>query len=155
MYITEAHSSSAIPVIVQTAEPEDFKRITKARFFFRWSELKTEAEIYKLTFPENSDILGLIALIDQPSEYRIEIKLLSASKENVGRSKKYKRIAGCLIAFAAKEAFQKYGYLACVSLKPKTEIRQHYINRYGMKPGGQQVYLDGQELFDLINKYDI
>ena len=98
-------------------------------------------------------ILGLIALIDVPSEYRVEIKLIAVSKENSGRLKKYEGIAGCLIAYAAKEAVEKYRSLACVSLKPKTEIRQHYINKYGMQPGGEQVYLEGQELRDLINIY--
>jgi hypothetical protein len=155
MNITEVSGQKAIPVIVQRVEPSDFKGITKKQFFFRWDQLKGEADIYKLTFTDSPEILGLMGLIDLPSEYRIEIKLLAVSKENMGSGKQYEGIAGCLIAYTAREALKKYGGLAAVSLKPKTEIRQHYINKYGMKPAGQQVYLDGQALFDLINIYEI
>jgi hypothetical protein len=151
--ITEVSGQKAIPVIVQGVEPPDFKSITKKQFFFRWDQLRGEADLYKLTIEDSPAILGLMALIDVPAEYRIEIKLLTVSKENKGRLKQYEGIAGCLIAYAAKEAVEKYRRLACVSLKPKTEIREHYINKYGMKPGGEQVYLDGHELRDLINIY--
>jgi len=153
MNITEVSGKKAIPVIVQRVEPSDFKAITKKQFFFRWDQLKGKADLYKLTFEDSPVILGLMALIDVPAEYRIEIKLLTVSKENRGRLKQYEGIAGCLIAYAAREAMGKYEGLACVSLKPKTEIRQHYINKYGMKPGGEQVYLDGQELENLIDIY--
>jgi len=155
MIITEVSGKKAILVIVQRVETPDFKGITKKQFFFRWDQLKDEADIYKLTFTDSPAILGLVGLIDIPAEYRIEIKLLAVSKENMGSGKRYEGIAGCLIAYTAREALKKYGGLAAVSLKPKTEIRQHYINKYGMKPAGQQVYLDGQELFDLINTYEI
>jgi hypothetical protein len=151
--VTEVAGQKAIPVIVQGVEPSDFKSITKKQFFFRWDQLKGDADLYKLTIEDSPVILGLMALIDVPAEYRIEIKLLTVSKENKGRLKQYEGIAGCLIAYAAKEAVEKYRRLACVSLKPKTEIREHYINKYGMKPGGDQVYLDGHELRDLINIY--
>jgi hypothetical protein len=153
MDITEVSGQNAIPVIVQRVEPSDFKAITKKQFFFRWDQLKGEADIYKLTFEDSPVILGLMALIDVPAEYRIEIKLLTVSKEKRGRGKQFEGIAGCLIAYAAKEAVEKYRRLACVSLKPKTELRQHYINKYGMQPGGEQVYLESQELRDLINIY--
>jgi hypothetical protein len=145
----------AVSVIVKPVESVDFKIITKAKYFFKWDQLKNEADLYKLTLTNNTEILGLVGLIDTPSEYRIEIKLLAASRENVGSAKKYKGIAGCLIAYAAREALKRYGHLACVSLRPKTEIRQHYINQYGMQSAGQQVYLDGQALFNLINTYEI
>ena len=129
------------------------KASPKSNFFFRWDQLKGEADLYKLTFVDSPVILGLMALIDVPAEYRIEIKLLTVSRENRGSGKQYDGIAGCLIAYSAREAARKYGSLACISLKPKTEIRLHYINKYGMKPAGEQVYLDGQGLIDLINAY--
>ena len=153
MNITDVSSQKAIPVIIQQVEAADFKKITKKQFFFRWDQFKKDADLYKLTFEDSPVILGLMALVDVPSEYRIEIKLLSVSKENKGRERQHEGIAGCLIAYAAKNAATKYGTLACVSLKPKTELRQHYMNKFGMKPGGEQVYLDDQELVDLINIY--
>jgi hypothetical protein len=155
MNITEVSGQKAIPVIVQRIEPTDFKRITKKQFFFRWDQLKADADIYKLTLEDRPVILGLIALVDVPAEYRIEIKLIAVSKENSGRLKKYEGIAGCLIAHAAKIALRKYYGLACVSLTPKTELRSHYIRRYGMTTAGQQVYAEYEVLRELIKTYDI
>jgi hypothetical protein len=37
----------------------------------------------------------------------------------MGSGKQYEGIAGCLIAYTAREALKKYGGLAGVSLKPK------------------------------------
>jgi hypothetical protein len=155
MNITEVSGQKAIPVIVQRVEPSDFKAITKKQFFFRWDQLKGKADLYKLTFEDSPVILGLIALVDVRSEYRVEIKLIAVSKENSGRLKKYEGIAGCLITYAAKEALRKYNRLACISLTPKTEIRQHYITKYGMKTAGQQVYAEYEVLGELIKLYDI
>lgn len=155
MNITEISGGKAIPVFVQQVEPSDFKSITKKQFFFRWDELKDKADLYKLTFEDSPVILGVMALIDVPAEYRIEIKLIAVSKENKGRSKKYEGIAGCLITYAAREAISKYERLACISLTPKTELRQHYIKKYGMKTAGQQVYAENESLWELIETYDI
>ena len=155
MNITDVLNQKKVPIIVTQVEFSDFKNITKKQFFFRWEQLKQEADLYKLIFTEKHAILGLIGLIDVPSEFRMEIKLLAVSKENRGKGKQYEGIAGCLIGYAAKAALKKYGGLACISLKPKTELRQHYMNKYGMKSGGAQLYLDGQELIELINIYDL
>jgi hypothetical protein len=111
--------------------------------------------LFKLTLIDKPLILGLIGLVYVATEFRIEIKLLAVSKENMGSGKHYEGIAGCLIPYSAREALRKYGPLACISLKPKTEIRQHYMRKYGMKPGGEQIYLDGQELKNLINTYQL
>jgi hypothetical protein len=155
MNITEISGGKNIPVFVQRVEPSDFKNITKKQFFFRWDQLKHEADLYKLTFEDSPLILGLIALVDVPTEYRIEIKLIAVIRENKGRLKKYDGIAGCLLTYAAREAINKYERLACISLTPKTELRQHYIKKYGMKTAGQQVYAENESLWELIETYDI
>jgi len=43
--------------------------------------------------------------------------------------------------------------MACVSLIPKTRLKQYYIGKYGMKDAGWQLLLDGKELLQLIKKY--
>jgi hypothetical protein len=83
----------------------------------------------------------------------MQIQLLCASRENIGRNKKYKGIVGCLIAYVARMALKKYFAKACVSLLPKTELRPHYQREYGMLDGGPQLYLDGSRLQAVINKY--
>lgn len=65
--------------------------------------------IYTLRIESEDGILGAIGLVDWQDEQRIEIKLLSRSKENIGRQKIYEGIAGCLIAFACRRAILKYG----------------------------------------------
>jgi len=46
----------------------------------------------------SSEILGLISLERIPSEWRVQIRLLSVSNENQGKGKKYANIAGNLIS---------------------------------------------------------
>jgi DTW domain-containing protein YfiP len=84
----------------------------------------------------------LIALIDFPEEERTEIKLLTVSIENIGKQKQFDRIAGCLIAFAAREAVRKFKKFPALSLIPKTELKQHYISKYNMADAGWQLYLE-------------
>lgn len=153
MYITELISNEKLLVHIQKVEKTDFKQITVRRYLFNWKLLKDRCNIYKLTLRGNEDILGLIALIDYPAEERTEIKLLVSSIENIGKGKKYDRIAGCLIAYAGREAVKKFGNYPALSLVPKTELRQYYIEKYQMTDAGWQLYLEGVQLFNIINEY--
>ncbi|MCK7557877.1 hypothetical protein MKQ70_23860 [Chitinophaga sedimenti] len=83
----------------------------------------------------------------------MEVQLLAVSKENLGSDKKYDGIAGCLIAFACDHALMCYGEEACISLVPKSILRHHYMDRYGMKEAGPRLYLDGQHLRHFILIY--
>lgn len=140
-------------ITIRLVEGEDFKKLTKKRFSFSWKSLKSKAELYKLQIAGEDDILGVMALTDFPAEKRIEIKLLACATENIGKKKVYGGIAGCLIAFACRQAKVKYGLLACVSLVPKTELKLHYIEKYKMLDAGWQLYLEGNPLNDIILKY--
>jgi hypothetical protein len=153
MHVIESKSKAQKRVSVRALDPADFRKIKKHQYFFNWKSAAKEAIVYKLTLNGEEGILGLIALVDVPSEFRIEIKLLATSIENTGKSKIYEGIAGCLISFACREAVTKYGELAAVSLLPKTELKHHYMKKYGMLDAGRHVYLEGRELIDLIKKY--
>lgn len=153
MYIIERITNEKRLVHVMPIESDDFKKITVRRYSFNWKKLKNESVIYKLTLADRDDILGLIGLVEHPSEERTEIKLLALSAENVGKDKLYDRIAGCLIAFAGNEATQKYKNYRALSLVPKTEIRYHYIRKYGMLDAGWQLYLEDTPLLRVINEY--
>ena len=153
MHITELISNEHKLAYIREVEDSDFKQITVKRFMFNWKKLKNECKIYKLTLTDSDDILGLIALIDYPQEERTEIKLLTSSAENIGKKKLYDRILGCLIAFAGKEAIKKFKKYPCLSLVPKTELRQHYIKKYKMTDAGWQLYLEDTSLLYLIKEY--
>lgn len=153
MYITEQISNENKLVHVRKVENEDFKQITVKRYLFNWKKLKGSCNIYKLTLIESDDILGLIALVDYPEEERTEIKLLGSSIENIGKGKLYDRIAGCLIAFAGREAMTKFKNYPAICLVPKTELRQHYIAKYKMIDAGWQLYLEDVPLLNVIKEY--
>jgi hypothetical protein len=87
-------------------------------------------------------------------EYRIEIRLMAVLKEQIGRNKTLDRIAGNLFAFASKLSIIKYGALAAVSLVPKTELGQYYMDKYGFEQAADSLFLEGLSLLRLIYEYD-
>ncbi|PQJ11706.1 N-acetyltransferase [Flavipsychrobacter stenotrophus] len=152
VYVIEPQTNQKHKADVLIVDSNDYKIITAKQFFFQWKKERAPAITYKLVIL-NEQLLGVISLIRYDSEYRIEIKLLAVSTDNKGKSKKYDRVAGCLIAFAASEALTLYGELGCVSLIPKTELKQHYIRQYGMIDAGWQLYLEGRQLLQLLKAY--
>ncbi len=142
------HNAVILPV-----KNSDYKLITKSRYFFNW-KAENNQEVYKLVIKDSVDILGIISFERIPDEWRIHIRLLSVSKENAGKEKKYDKIAGNLIVYVAKIALVEFGELACISLKPKSKIAEHYIEKYKMNITGMTLSLEIPELIDLINEYE-
>lgn len=153
MTIAETSTGKAYVIEILRAESHDFKALGKTRYFFDWSMEKNQ-EVYKLCKKGSRDVLGLISLERIPNEWRIHIRLLTVSRENKGNGKEYDKIAGNLITYAAKIAVVEYGELACVSLRPKSEIAQHYIDKYNMNVTGMTLSLEVPEILTLINYYD-
>jgi len=153
MTIVEASTGKELAVIILPVEIEDYKSLRKERYFFNW-KIEQGHEIYKLQIRGSSDILGLVSFEIIPEEWRIHISLLTVSRENKGNDKKYDKIAANLITYVAKIALLKFGYLACVSLRPKTQIAQHYIDKYKMNRTGMTLSIEVPEILDLINLYD-
>jgi hypothetical protein len=153
MNVVELKSGKKQAVEIRLLESSDYKNITKRRFFFDW---KTEQayEVYKLHIKDSNEILGLISLERIPNEWRVHIRLLTVSIENQGKNKQFDKIAGNLISFAAKIALIDYAELACVSLKPKSEIAQHYIKKYNMTLTGITLSIEVPEILNLIRLYE-
>jgi hypothetical protein len=151
--IIEISTTKNFKIEISPVEDVDYKSLKKARYFFDWKEEK-DAEVYKLVREGNNEILGLISIERIPTEWRIHIRLLTVSKENKGKHKEYDNIAGNLIAFVSKLAVEEFGELACVSLRPKTLIAQHYIDKYNMNTTGITLSIEVPEILDLINQYD-
>ncbi len=153
MNIVEVLTGKIYPIEISTVESSDYKSLSKTRYFFDWKEEKKQ-EIYKLVMKGQNDILGLVSIERIPSEWRIHIRLLTVSLENKGKGKVFEKIAGNLIAFVSKIAVTDFGELACVSLRPKSSIAQHYITNYNMNVTGMTLSLEVPEIIDLINQYD-
>ncbi len=153
MFITEVGTAAKFSIEIVPVEDQDFKFLNKKRYFFNW-KLELGRNIHKLTISGSNDIKGLISFEYIPDEWRIHIRLLTVSRENSGKEKIYERIVGNLIAFVAKQAIKEYGELACVSLIPKSEIAQHYINKYNFNLTGRTLSIELPEILQLLKEYD-
>jgi hypothetical protein len=153
MKIVDTSTGKEYQVEILPVENEEFESLGKVRYFFDW-RIERKQEVYKLQMTGSSDILGLVSLERIPNEWRIHIRLLTVSKENKGNGKKYDKIAGNLITHVAKIAVLEFGEFACVSLKPKSQITQHYIDKYNMNVTGMTLSIEVPEILDLINFYD-
>ena len=153
MQIVEVATGKTLPIEIVPVEREDYQIIGKSSHYFDWNTEQNE-EVYKLVIKGENDILGLISLERISTEWRVHIRLLTVSKENKGSGKKYDYITGNLMAYAAKIAVVEYGELACISLRPKTEIAQHYMDKYKMNITGMTLSLEMPQIIDLINQFD-
>jgi len=151
--IIEVATSQSHLIEIALVQKSDFKNLPVNRYFFDWNE-EASFEIFKLTIKGKDDILGLISFERIPDEMRIHVRLLTASVENVGAAKIYDRIIGNLLAYVAKLAVRDFGEWACISLRPKTQIAQHYIDKYKMNITGVTLSLEVPEIFELIELYD-
>lgn len=153
MIVVEVLTGKSYPIEVLPVENADYKSLSKARYFFDWKAERKE-EVYKLVMKGQKHVLGLVSIERIPSEWRIHIRLLTVSKENSGSAKVFENIAGNLIAFVAKIAVAEYGEFACVSLRPKSAIAQHYVDKYHMDVTGMTLSIEVPEILNLINQYD-
>jgi len=152
MKLFDIQSQEEFEAEVIEVERKDLKIITKSKQFqFDW---KKERNVFKIVNAqeENAEILGLISIIDIPEELRVHINLIENSDKNKGKSKKVDKVAGVLLAFAVRIAFEK-GYLGFTSLIPKTELISLYIEKYGFSQYGRQLAIERKEAIALIQKY--
>lgn len=134
MLLKNLVTNELIEAVMELMTDQDFEIIQnqKDRFDkFDW-KLHRGGEVYKLYLKNDARILGLICLIDHadPAINAIEIALLEVSRENIGKSKIFENIAGCMVAHACRESFQR-GHDGFVFLIPKTGLIEHYNRRYG------------------------
>lgn len=153
MTITEVKSGKELEIDIIPVELIDFKSIPKKKYFFNW-KLEKDYNIQKLTIKDQSEILGLVSFEFIPEEWRVHIRLITVSEENKGKGKAYDGIVGNILTHVSKLAIKEYAELACVSLKPKGAIAQHYIDEYGMNITGATLSLELVEILALIEKYD-
>jgi hypothetical protein len=153
MKLKNVSSGESLPANIEEISEKDLKWIKKSsEFSFDWSTEK-DYETFKIYLVgDDQKILGMMSLIDRPDEYRIHLNLLEVSKSNQGREKEIDKIAGCLIAFAAENAFKR-GYYGFVSLEPKTVLISHYCQKYGFSQYGRYLGIEGPASQLLIEKY--
>ena len=134
---------------------KDSKQIRKADWRFDWGkEFKDPAnEIYRLTTINNPTVIhGLICFTDKHDH--IFMPLIESARFNKGRNKLYKGVAGNLVAFGCKVAFEK-GYDGVVSFVAKSQLIKHYRNTLGAKifGDGNRMFIDTKESYILVKQY--
>lgn len=152
MKVLHKKSNQLLEAFIGTIEKDDWESIKNSdEFEFNW-----KSEVSNLTFKiclkNNSEIVGLLSIEDIAKESRIHIHLIESSNSNKGRAKEFDFIAGCLIAYTCQMAFEK-DYDGFVSLKPKSELINHYKNKYGFKEMGKYLYTELANSEFLIKKY--
>lgn len=149
MHVFDLIENKKVNVKVSPITKKELKKLEN--FEFEW-EKELRFEVFKLELTKTKEVLGLLSIEKLFEELRTEIRLLEISKPNIGKLKRYDRIAGILIAFACKESFIS-GFYGFVSLIPKTRLIDHYINKYGFKQFGRHLSVELEMSENLMNKY--
>ncbi len=136
------------------AKLTDGKEVKKSEWAFNWNnELKDKTkQVYKLATTNNPTIIhGLISLTDKGDH--IFMDLIESAKFNKGKNKLYRGVAGNLVAFGCKMAFE-LNYDGIVSFIAKSQLIAHYAQTLGAKLfGGNRMFIDTKEAFILTTKY--
>lgn len=152
MKIVDVANNRTYKVDIQKVDRVDFLTISRSRYFFDWKK-EEKYHLVKLTKFGDDDILGLASFEEIDEEKRIHVRLLAAAKENVGQGKMYDGIVGNLLAYVAKQAVLRYAEWACISLRSKTQLANHYVKKYKMNITGMTLSLEVPEILELIEYY--
>lgn len=153
--IENAYSGESFPTEVSLLTKADLKNITKKNgWLFDWkAEMKrAKREVYKLTTIGNPDIIqGLVCL--QEKEDHVAMHLIENAPFNIGKTKIYSGVAGNLVAFVCKVAFER-GQKGNVSFLAKTKLVQHYVETLSaFHFGGQVMIIDTRAARRLTDRY--
>lgn len=152
--IENAISGEVFDTVISQLTSVELKLIKKVDWVFDWkAELKFEdRKVYYLTTVNNPTIIhGLISLTDKGDH--IFIGLIENAKFNKGKNKLYNGVAGNLVAFACKTAFE-LKYDGIVSFIAKTQLIGHYEQTLGAKIfAGNRMFIDTRESLILVKKY--
>ncbi len=147
-------SGEVFDTVVIKLHPGDSRQIKKTEWAFNWhSELKDSAkQVYKLTTIKNPSIIhGLTSLTDKHDH--VFMDLIESAKFNKGKQKLYNGVAGNLVAFACKMAFE-LKYDGVISFIAKTQLIEHYRNTLGAELfGGNRMFIDTKPALQLVTKY--
>ena len=148
-------SGDSFQTEVSTFTTKDLKQTTKKNGWnFNWKKelANNSREVYKLTIVNNPDIIqGLISFTIKNDH--IYMDLIEGVPFNLGRNKIYEGVAGNLVAFACKVAFQR-GFDGFLSFTAKTKLIEHYEKTLGAYHfGNHLMILETKASIILLNKY--
>ena len=126
----------------------------KAGWQFNWrNEAKQPGRtVYKLTIAGNLAVVqGLISL--EVKADHVYMHLIENAPFNLGKRKMYAGVAGNMVAYACKLAFE-HGHEGNVAFVSKTRLIAHYTAMLGaVHIGGHGMILDTPAALELVNRY--
>jgi len=132
--IEDVETGRLIATDVRPVEADDLLRLGPG-WRFDWRAAVEGIEVFKLIDPGAPDaIQGLLAL--KRHKNYVEVTLLESHPQNVGRTKRFRGIPGCLFAFAARLSIE-IGGEGFIAIDAKTELIEHYQRVYGFERLGQ------------------
>jgi hypothetical protein len=131
---------------------DDMSILASDEWLFDWvKEFMMGHEVYRLMIHGNTIIQGLISLEDRPDH--IFIYLIESASFNKGKSKLFHGVAGNLVAFACRCAFERE-FEGFVVFEAKSRLIKHYENSLGAKRMyGQRMFIDRNASISLIQRY--
>ncbi len=148
-------SGDSFETEVHRLKTTDLKLITKKNGWnFNWKDelADNKKEVFKLTIPNNSDIVqGLLSLSLENDH--VYMHLLENAPFNIGKDKLYEGVAGNLVAHACKVSFQQ-GFNGFLAFTAKTKLIEHYQHELGAYTlGGHRMIIPTDAAHVLVEKY--
>lgn len=148
-------TGDSFPTEVTRLTLKDLKITTKKnRWLFDWKkELNdNKKDVYKLTIINNPNVIQGVVSLSIESDH-IFMNLLESAPFNLGKNKMYEGVAGNLVAFACKLAFQ-HDLDGFVAFMAKTKLIEHYEKTLGaVHIGGQRMIIPTHSAKFLVEKY--
>lgn len=154
MIVRDTATGTEHRVLVLRVKKPELKIVRKKDGWnFDWN-LEGKYEVYKVVFEsDETELLGLISLIDGIDGNYVEIMHLEAAPCNIGTNKKFDFVAGILMAHACQLSFER-GYEGWVAFESKTILKKHYAKAYGAQDTGMRcMFISTPAASKLIDNY--
>ncbi len=152
--IENARTGEVFDTVITKVDNTNSKVIKDKDWLFNWHKEITikNRTVHKLCTVNNPTIIqGLICIEDNKDH--IFMHLVENAKFNIGLNKIYMGVAGNLVAFACKMAFEK-GYDGFLAFDAKTELIDHYVKTLKATHfRGQRMFVQSEAAEFLVNKY--
>lgn len=148
-------SGDSFQTEVSLLTKQDLKLVTKKNGWqFNWrNEFKQlDRSVYKLTIEGNRSVTQGLVSFTVFKNY-VEIHLIENAPFNKGQNKLYQGVAGNMVAFVCKVAFER-GCSGYVSFIAKTRLIEHYKQSLGAEnPHGHLIVINTNASRKLIEQY--
>ena len=124
---------------------------------FNWRTVfkqpNSEVFILQLRNDEHKTVQGALQLVSHSG--MISMDLIEVHPNNLGKSKSFDLVAGCLIAFGCRESFKlENEYQGYLTFESKTLLIEVYKEKYGAtQTFKNKMYISPEQGIKLISKY--